>query len=98
MQKGDELLDYMNKVKIFANQLSYLKIPKRDEWYSVMILLEGLQTLYENLITALEMMPMKELTIKYIIARLMHEMLKRTKKKTEGEDVIIVLRQNKDGN
>ena len=31
MQKGDDLLDYMNKVKRFANQLSYLKIPKRDE-------------------------------------------------------------------
>ena len=56
-----------------------------------MILLESLQTLYEYLITALEMMPMKELTINYIIARLMHEMLKRTKKKTQGEDVIIVV-------
>ena len=53
----------------------------------VTIFLENLKSLYEYLITAMEIMPMKELTMDYVTTCLMHEMSKRKKKwasKVEG--------------
>ena len=61
----------------------------------VMTLLESLPTSYEFLITALETMPTKELTMEYVTARLMHEMSKRKEKEPQGDDAAMVARQSK---
>ena len=66
----------MNKVKALADQLACLEVPVREEDI-IMTLLESLPTWYEYLITTLETMPIRELTMEY---RLMHEMSKRKKK------------------
>jgi hypothetical protein len=96
MEEGDDLLDHVNKVKALADQLAYLEVPVREEDI-VMTLLESLPASYEFLITALETMPMKELTMEYVTARLMHEMSKRKEKELQGEDVAMVARKNKAG-
>ena len=69
------LLDHINKVRALANQLVYLEIPVKNE--DVMTLLERLSSSYEYLIATLETKQIMELTMKYVTARLMHEMLKR---------------------
>ena len=96
MDEGDDLLDHVNKVKALADQLACLEVPVREEDI-VMTLLESLPASYEFLITALETMPMKELTMEYVTARLMHEMSKRKEKEPQGEDVAMVARQSKAG-
>lgn len=49
-------------------------------------------------IIAIETMPIKELMMDYVIARLMHKMLKRKEREPQGEDARMVLRQKKCGN
>jgi hypothetical protein len=66
----------------------------RDE-NIVMTLLENLSTLFEYLITAMETMPMKELTMNYVTAHFMHEILKRKKKEPQGDDAAMILGQYK---
>ena len=73
MQEGDNLLDYVNKVKAFADQLVCLEVPVRDKDI-VMTLFKSLPMSFEYLITIMETMSMKELKIDYVMARLMHEM------------------------
>ncbi len=97
MQESDDLLDHINKVKALADQLACLEVPVRDEDI-VMTLLESLPASYEYLITALETMPMKELTMEYVTARLMHEVSKRKEKEPQGDDAAMMLRQGKAGN
>ena len=97
MQECDNLLDHVNKVKAFADQLVCLKVPVRDE-NIVMTLLESLPTLYEYLITVMKTMSMNELTMNYITTRLMHEMSKRKEKWPQWKDVAMMLWQIKDGN
>ena len=94
MDEGDDLLDHVNKVKALADQLACLEVPVREEDI-VMTLLESLPTSYEFLITALETMPTKELTMEYVTARLMHEMSKRKEKEPQGDDAAMVARQSK---
>jgi hypothetical protein len=64
----------------------------------VMTILERLPDSFEYLIIVLKTMPMKELTIDYIPARLMHKMSKRKEKKSQGEDTAMMLQQSKGGN
>jgi len=97
MVEGDDLLDHINNVKALADQLACLEVPVKDEDI-VMTLLESLPASYEYLITALETMPMKELTMEYVTARLMHEVSKRKEKEPQGDDAAMMLRQGKAGN
>lgn len=64
----------------------------------LLTLLESLPILFEYLITALETMLIKKLTIIYVTTRLMHEMWKCKEKKPQHEDVAIVFRQSKGDN
>ena len=96
MYEGDNMLDHINKVKSLADQLLCLDVPIKDEDL-VMTLLDSLPTSYENLITALETRPMKELTVDFITARLIHEMSKRKEKEHQGDDSAMVTRQGKMG-
>lgn len=64
-----------------------------------MILLENLLLSYEYLITALETMSIKELTIEYMMKRLMYERSKKKKKKKpKGDDITMVFYQGMWGN
>ena len=56
----------------------------------VMTLLENLPASYEYLITALETMPMKELTMEYVTARLKHEVSKHKEKELQDEGAAMV--------
>lgn len=51
------------------------------------------QVLFEYLITTLETMPMKELVLKYVVARLMHEISKRKGKEPKQKNVDDVILQ-----
>ena len=53
----------------------------RDEDIVMTLLEKSLPISYKKLITTLETMPMKELTMDYMTARLMHEMSKHKEKK-----------------
>ena len=90
MQNIDDLLHHINKVEELADQLAYLEVPVKDK-YIIIILLESLPTSFEYLITAMETMPMKELTMDYVTAHLMHEMSKCKEKEPQGEDAAMVL-------
>jgi hypothetical protein len=96
MQEGEDLLDHINKVKALADQLACLEVPVRDEDV-VMTLLESLPPSYEYLITALETLPMQDLTMEFVTARLMHEVSKRREKEPQGEDAAMVSMQGKGG-
>ena len=91
MQEGDDLLDHINKVKAFVDQLACLKVPMKDRDID-MTLLEGLPVSFEYLITAIKMMPMNDLTMDYVTAYLMHEMSKCKEKEPQCEDTTMVLR------
>jgi hypothetical protein len=64
----------------------------------VMTLLESLPPSYEYLITALETLPMQDLTMEFVIARLMHEVSKRREKEPQGDDATMLSMQGKGGN
>ncbi len=72
MQEAEDLLDHINKVKALTDQLACLEVPVRDEDVA-MTLLESLPPSYEYLMTALESLPMQDLTMEFVTARLMHE-------------------------
>jgi hypothetical protein len=96
-EEVDDLLDHINKVKVLIDRLACLKIHVRKE-VVVMISLESLPPIYIHLITALETMTMKELSMKYVMAHLMHEILKVNDKDPQGDDVEMVLHQGKGRN
>lgn len=75
MQEDNDILNHINEVKAFADQVACLEVPVKDEDI-VMTLLESLPASYEYLITVLEMIPMKEFTMEYVTTRLMHEVSK----------------------
>ena len=92
LQERDNLLDHVNKVKTFADQLASLEVPVRDRDI-VRTLLEILSTSYDKLMTTIVTMPMKKLTMNYVMACLMHEMSKHKGKDLQGEDVVTTIRQ-----
>ncbi len=96
MQEGEDLLDHINKVKALVDQLACLEVPVRDEDV-VMTLLESLPPSYEYLITTLETLPMQDLTMEFVTARLMHEVSKRKEKEPQGDDATMVSTQGKGG-
>ena len=92
MQEGDDLLDHINKVKVLADQFAYLKVPVRDEDI-VMTLLKNLPTSYKFLITIMETMLMKDLTMNYVTVCLMHKMPKHKENDPQYEDAAMLSRQ-----
>ena len=53
MDKSDDILEHINKVKSLADQLTCLEVPMKDKDV-VMTLLDSLPPSFEHLITALE--------------------------------------------
>jgi hypothetical protein len=97
VQEGNDLLDRVNKVKAFPNQVICLNVPVRHEDI-VMTLLKSLSASYEYLITTLETMPIKDVTMDYVTAHLMHKILMHNEKEPQGGDVAMVFRQSKGDN
>jgi hypothetical protein len=60
-----------------------------------MTLLESLPPSYQYLITALETLPMQDLTMEFVTAQLMHEVSKRKEKEPQGDDEVMVLTQGR---
>lgn len=94
MQEDDDLLDDVNKVKALANHFACLEVSIQNEDI-VIILLESLPPLYKSLITALEMMPTKELTMEYVTTRLMYKKSKMNEKEPQSNDATMMLRHGK---
>src|SRR5450631_1639278 len=94
MDEGVDILDHINKVKSLADQLTCLEVPMKEEDV-VMTLLDSLPPSFDHLITALETRPMKELTLDFITARLMHEVSKRKEKEPQGDDAAMLSHQHR---
>lgn len=62
------MLDNSNKVILLEDQLAWLEVPVRDE----MTLFKSLLALNEYLITVMETMVLKEITMDFVIVHLMH--------------------------
>lgn len=60
MDKGDNMLDHINKVKFLKDQFTCLDVPKEQEDV-VMTLFDCLTFTFDYLIIALEMCPILEL-------------------------------------
>ena len=97
MQEGGDMLDHINKVRALSDQLTCLEVLVRDEDV-VMTLLDSLPSSYNHLITTLETRDMKELTLEFVTARLMHEVSKRKDNEPHDEDAALVTHQGKVGN
>lgn len=61
MQEDDDLLVHVNNVKAFADQFACLEV--FIEYDFVMTLFESWPPSYKHLITILEMMPIRKLTM-----------------------------------
>ena len=61
----------------------------------VMTLLKRLRALYEYLMIALTTMPMKELIMRYMMTRFIHEMSKCKEKEPQGKNMAMVSCQSK---
>ena len=96
MQEGDDLMDHINHVKELADQLTSFEVPVREEDI-VMTLLESLPSSFDNLIIALETLRLKDLTMEFVTARMMHEVTKRKEKGSHGDDAALVSKQHKGG-
>ena len=76
MQKSNNLLDDVNKVKALADQLACLEVHVR-EVDIVMTLFDNLPATYEYFMTAFAKMSIKKPMTDYMMAYLMHKMSKR---------------------
>ena len=94
MEKGTDIVEYINKIKSLADQLLVLEVPLRGDDV-VMTLLDSLPSSFDYLIMALETRPFKELTMEFVTIRLVHEVSKRKEKEPRGNDLAMVSRQGK---
>ena len=92
IDEGVNILDHNNKVKSFADQLTYLDVPIKEEDV-VMTLLGSLPPLFDLLITTLETHSVKELTLDFNIAYLMYEVSNRKENGPQGDDAVMLSRQ-----
>ena len=89
MDESGDILDHINKIKSLADQLTCLEVPMQDE-DMVMTLLDSLPPSFEHLITALEMRPIKELTLDFITTHLMYEVSNRKEKEPQGDNAAML--------
>ena len=76
IQRGDELLTYINNIEALVDQLACLEVSVRNKRVA-MTLLKNMLPSYEHRIIALEVMLIKDLTMEYMTLHLMHKMSKR---------------------
>ena len=90
------MLDHANKHGVFVGQLACLEVLVWKEDI-IMTLLESFPALYEYLITALETMLIKKLTMEYMMACLMHEMSMHEELEPKAKTLVMVSCQIKVG-
>lgn len=93
----DDLLDHVNKIKAFIDQLACLKVfvCKKN---IILTLLESILTSYEYLITTLSLVLMKELTMESCDNRFDPGDITVQGKKPQGKSMVMVLHKSKAGN
>lgn len=97
IQKSDDLLVYINKVKALGDQLSSLDVSVIDGDI-VMTLLKSLPSSFKNLIVTLKTRPIKELTLILVVWRLLHKVSRRTEHiGVTKEDAVLVVHHAKGG-
>ncbi len=69
---------HINTVKVLADQLRSIKVNIIDEDV-YMVLLMSFPPSFDNLVTSLESMSIKDVDLQFIVARLLHEVSKRKK-------------------
>ncbi len=95
MQEGNDMLVHINTVKALADQLRSIEvnITNKDVY---MVLLMNLPPVFDNLVTSLESMFIKDVDLQFIIARLFHEMSKR--KECESSETIALMNKTHESN
>lgn len=88
MDEGADILDHINKVNSFADQLTCLEVSMKDEDV-VMTLLDSLPPSFDHLITVLDVRLISELMLDFITARLMHKVSKRKKKPQRNDAAML---------
>ncbi len=86
VQEGDDMLVHINTVKALANQLRSMEVNIMDE-NVYMELIMNLPPSFDNLITSLESMSMKDVDLQFIVARLQ---LSKTKECESSETTALV--------
>jgi hypothetical protein len=76
MQEGDDMLVHINMVKALSYQLCSIKVNIMDEDV-YMVLLMNLLPSFDNLVTSLESMSIKDVDLQFIVVRLLHKVSKR---------------------
>jgi hypothetical protein len=71
-----------------------LDVPMKEEDI-VMTLLDSLPSSFEHLITALETLALADLTMEFVVSRLMHEVSKRKERGAQSGEEALVAAQNK---
>jgi len=78
MQEGDNMLVHINTVKALADQRCSIEVNITDEDV-YMVLFMSLLLSFDNLVTSLESMSIKDVDFQFIVARFLHEVSKRKK-------------------
>ncbi len=76
MKEEDDMLVHINTVKALADQLRSIEVNITDE-HVYMVLLMSLPPSFDNLITSLESMSIKDVDLQFIVPRLFHKVSKR---------------------
>jgi hypothetical protein len=95
MQKGDDMLVHINKVKALTDQLRSIEVNITDEDV-YMVLFMSLPPSFDNLVTSLESMSTKYVDLPFIVARLFHKVSKR--KECESSETIALINKTHKSN
>jgi hypothetical protein len=76
MQKREDLFVHINMVKVLADQLRSIEVKIEDEDV-YMVFIMSLPPSFDNLVTSLESMSIKDVDLQFIVVRLLHDVSKR---------------------
>ncbi len=82
-------MDYINNVNALVNQLTCLEVLVRNEDV-VMTLFKSLLPSYDYLITTIEALNLNNLTMEFVMARLLYNLSKRKENKPQSDDAAMV--------
>jgi hypothetical protein len=95
MQEGDDMFVHINMVKALVDQLRSIEVNITDEDV-YMVLFMSLPPSFDNLVTSLESMSIKDVDLQFIVARLLHEVSKR--KECESSETIALVNKTHKSN
>jgi len=95
MQERDDMLVHINTMKALAYQLCSIEVNITDEDV-YMVLFMSLPPSFDNLVTSLESMSIKDVDLQFIIARLLHKVSKR--KECESSETTTLVNKTHNSN